>query len=185
MRTITWLVALATGCTVGADEPHHDHDLLDLSSALLVTTRDRLRICMQVDPALDAAPLASALRDDLARLRAHRDWVPAGLDRSAFEVVLGCPGPLLDTPVDGKHPGAVTTEPSPYRVHLHVLAEARAATALGDLLFARAIAELAPVDHHRVAEVSTALVVRASALGTDDFRNLALAQSLGLRTELP
>ena len=35
---------------------------------------------------------------------------------------------------------------------------------------------LAPVDEHRVAEVSTALVVPASALGSEAFRMQALAE---------
>jgi hypothetical protein len=190
-RSISWLVVLAVGCEV-PDVPYHDdNSVLDLSSALLVKTRDRLRVCMQVDPALDAESLAATLRDDLAYLRQHPDWAPAGLDHGGVEVAIGCPGTrLVDTAIDGKGAGGalvgpgLTTAPSPYRVHLHVLGDARAVGVLGDQPFARAIAELATVDEHRVAEVSTALVVRASSLGSDSFRNLALAQCLGLRTEI-
>ena len=189
-RTISLLVVLAA-CEVPDVAYHDDNSVLDLSSALLVKTRDRLSVCMQLDPALDAAALVATLRDDLAHLRQHPDWALSGLDHGGVEVTIGCPGArLVDAPMDGKGAGGalvgpgLTTAPSPYRVHLHVLGDARAATVLGDQPFARAIAELATVDEHRVAEVSTALVVRASALGSDSFRNLALAQCLGLRTEI-
>jgi hypothetical protein len=70
--------------------------------------------------------------------------------------------------------------PSPFRTHVHVIADARAVTVLGDQPFARALAEVVHVDEHRVAEVSTALVVSASALGTEAFRMQALAECIGL-----
>jgi hypothetical protein len=185
MRSICFLLALAS-CEVGEPSHSHGNGVLDLSSPLLVTTRDRLRVCVQVDPALAGEPIATTLRGDLARLRdEHPDWPAAGFGDA--EVVLGCPGAgLVDAPLDGKValPGTIATPlPGPYRVHVHVLAAARAAAVLGDQPFARAIAEVAPVDDHRVAEVSTALVISAPVLGTDAFRTLALAQALGLRTE--
>jgi hypothetical protein len=59
--------------------------------------------------------------------------------------------------------------------------EAAKANILGGRPYGRAIAELTQIDEHRLAEVSTAIVIRASALGTEAFRSDALAQSLGLR----
>lgn len=189
------LLALSiVACTVG-EEHHHDDGVLDLSTALLVSTRDRLAVCLQLDPALggDAEAIRAQLAADLTRLGgSHPDWQIAGLDRGALEVEVGCPGgALAGEPLDGKGaagavlgPG-VSAAPSRFRTHVHVLADARAAAVLGDRPFARAIAELAIVDEHRVAEVSTAIVVRASALGTETFRTQALAQSVGLREVSP
>ncbi|HEY5939124.1 MAG TPA: hypothetical protein VIU61_30945 [Kofleriaceae bacterium] len=190
---LTLLVLSIAACTVG-EEHHHDDSVLDLSSALLVKTRDRLAVCLQLDPLLaDQAPALTATLDaDLARLgSSHPDWQIAGLDRGVIEVAVGCPGNALATAVDGKGaagavlgPG-VSAMPSRFRTHVHVITDARADAVLGDQAFGRAIAELAIVDEHRVAEVSTAIVVRASALGTEAFRTHALAQSVGLREVSP
>lgn len=193
MRTTSAILVLALGCTVGEDAPP-SRSLLDLESALLVATRDRLQVCLHLDPDIIAQTdaLASRLRADLVALRAHPDWHAAGLERGDVTVAAGCPGaPVLEAAVDGKGAGGavlgpgLTSTPSPYRLHLHALGDARASVVLGDLASARAIAELVPVDEHRVAEVSTALVVRASALGTAVFQQETLAPSLGLRAPSP
>jgi hypothetical protein len=192
---VTILALSIAACTVGEEHHHDDDGVLDLSSALLVKTRDRLAVCMQLDPLLaDQAPaFAATLRADLAQLGgSHPDWRIAGLDRGDVDVAIGCPGgALAAAPLDGKGtagavlgPG-VSAAPSRFRTHVHVIADARAEAILGDQPFARAIAELAVVDEHRVAEVSTAIVVRASALGTEPFRTQALAQSVGLREVTP
>ena len=187
-----WLLALVA-CTVGDEHHHHDEPVLDLDSALLVRSRAQLSVCVQIDPAIADPSIADKLRDDVQALRAmHADWAGAGLDRGAVEVVVGCPGgAIIEGPLDGKGaggsvlgPGLVAT-PSPFRTHVHVIADTRAQTILGAAPFARAIAELAPVDEHRIAEVSTAIVVPVSALGTDAFRTGALAQSVGLAEVLP
>ncbi len=180
-------IGIAVSCTVG-DEAEHD-DILDLDNALLVSSRDRLEVCLQVQPALaaQAVQLADRLRDDLALLRAHHpDWQIAGVDD--FVVVIGCPASAtVAQPIDDKGTAGVVVgpglqaKPSPFRVHVHVISDATATTVLGARSFARAIAELAVVDDHRVAEVSTALIVRVTALGSDGFRDDALAQSIGLR----
>ena len=181
---------LVLGCTVGEEAHHHEHDVLDLNSALLVSSRDRLQVCLQLDPALSAQAdvLASKLRADLLALRAqHPSWRVAGLDRGEITVVVGCPGGAAiaqridEKGIDGAVIGpGLRSAPTLSRTHVHVLTDAVATSVLGERMFARAIAELAVVDDHRVAEVSTALIVRASAIGTDAFRRDALAQSVGL-----
>ena len=52
---------------------------------------------------------------------------------------------------------------------------------LGDERAIRARAELTQVDDHVMAEVSTALVIRASDLGTSSFQETWLPTGLGLR----
>ena len=188
MSKLAFAAILMLGCTVG-EEAHHD-DVLDLNSALLVGARDRLQVCLQLDPALAAQTdqLAAKLRADLLALRAaHPSWRVAGLDRGEPRVVVGCPaGAAIAQQIDEKGiDGAVIgpglrSAPTLSRTHVHVITDEVAARVLGERTFARAIAELAVVDDHRVAEVSTALIVRASAIGSDAFRRDALAQSIGL-----
>jgi hypothetical protein len=187
----SFALAIIVGCTVGEtldeDEPESE---LDLDSALLVRSRDHLVVCLQIDPALVARTdqYVTQLRTDLATLQArHPDWHVGGLGQNTFEIVVGCPGDgVIPQLIDDKGTGGAVigpglrTSPTQFRTHVHVLGDAKA-TVLGDRPFGRAIAELAVVDEHRVAEVSTALVIRASAIGTDAFRDDALAQSLGLR----
>lgn len=180
-------VAIIVGCTVGED-PHEREGVLDLGSALLVTSRDRLEVCLHVAPTLaaHAEDYATRLRADLALLQAqHPDWHAAGLGHDSFAVVVGCPESSVPLAlIDDKGAGGavmgpgVQAAPSRFRAYIHVLDDA--STVLGERPFGRAIAELVVVDEHRVAEVSTALVVRATALGTAAFRADALAQSIGL-----
>jgi len=191
LRYATSLVlAIIVGCTVGEQfSDDEDEPVIDPENALLVGARDHLQICLQIDPALAANTdrYVAQLRTDLATLQGrHPDWHVAGLGQNTFEIVVGClGGSVVIEETDAKGIGGAVigpglrAAPSMARVHLHLLPETT--TALGDRLFARAIAELAVVDDHRVAEVSTALVVRASALGTAAFRDDALAQSIGLR----
>jgi hypothetical protein len=193
-RLIVPVLALSlAGCTVGESGhlPTNDEPVVDLSTALLVHSRDRLQLCLQIDPLLadQSASLVARLSEDVALLRAaHPDWQASGLDHGAVSIEIGCPGAaVVERAIDPKGaggevlgPGYMAT-PSPYRTHVHVIADSRAASVLGDRPFARALAELAQVDEHRVAEVSTALVVPASALGTEAFRMQALAESVGLQ----
>lgn len=190
--TLCTIAATAIFSCIVGDTHVEDEGVLDLDSALLVRSRDRLEVCVQVDPALAGQTdhFANLLRADLRRLQTtHPDWRAAGLDGD-FAVVVGCPGDAIASQLaDDKGTfGAVIgpglrAAPSQFRVHVHVMGDATAAVVLGDRPFARAIAELAVVDEHRIAEVSTAVIVRAPLLGGDEFRGDALAQSLGLRVQ--
>ena len=138
--------ALSLACTIGEDPPTHTPEgIVDLESALLVRSRDHLQVCLQVDPALasQTAAIAARLRDDLGHLEAHRDWSAAGLDRGAIEVVIGCPGGAsVDHSLDAKGAGGsvlgpgMTMTPSPFRAHVHAIADTHAAAVLGDEAFA-------------------------------------------------
>ncbi|HEY5927299.1 MAG TPA: hypothetical protein VIV11_36680 [Kofleriaceae bacterium] len=187
------LVASQLSCTFSVDGHTHDEPetVLDMSTALLVKSRDRLAVCLQIDPLLaeHTQVVAARLHADLVALAdAHPDWQASGLDHGEISVEVGCPGgAIVDGPISAKGAGGVVLgpglleEPSPFRTHVHVIADSRATAVLGDEPYARALAELAQVDEHRVAEVSTALVVPASALGSEAFRMQALADSLGLQ----
>jgi hypothetical protein len=194
LLTTAGAAAIIFACTVGEDA-HVDEDdgPFDPDSALLVDSRDHLAVCLQVDATLaaDTARLADQLHADLMSLRAaHTDWRAAGLDAGEVRVTIGCPGgPVPLDRIDDKGTGGAVvgpglrTAPTPYRTYVHVIPDATASAILGDRLYGRAIAELAVVDDHRVAEISTALVIRASAIGTPEFRSGALAESVGLRPQ--
>ena len=181
------LALLVAGCA-SEDRPASP---VDMNDVLLVKSRTRLAVCVEIDPALRAEPraIAAQVRTELAAVGAmHPDWKLAGLDRAAPEVAIGCPGDrLVDEPVDPKGAPRVraTREPSPFRTHVHVLGDALAAKVLGDQPSARTIAELAPIDDHTVVEVSTLLVIRASALGTAQLREATLPNVIGLRALAP
>jgi hypothetical protein len=191
-RLVSAFTLSLIACTVGdsGQLPVDEDDVLDLSTALLVHSRDHLQVCVQIDPLLadQTAALVAQLSDDLQALRgSHPDWEASGLERGAITVDVGCPGgAVVDTPIDAKGMGGavlgpgVMAIPSPYRTHVHVISDARAQAVLGEQPYARALAELVTVDEHRVAEVSTALVVPAAALGSERFRMQALAESVGL-----
>lgn len=186
----SFALAIIVGCTIGEelDVPEEDEPAFD--NALMVRSRDHLAVCLQVDPALAANTDAyvAQLRIDLQVLQSrHPDWHVGGLGQNTFEIVVGCPGDgVIPQLIDDKGTGGAVigpglrSAPTPFRTHVHVLGDAKA-TVLGDRPYGRAIAEMTQIDEHRLAEVSTAIVIRASALGTDAFRHDALAQSLGLR----
>lgn len=187
------VLALGISCIMGEEHAQeHEHGPeLDPSSPLLVSSRDRLEVCMQVDTNLRSGvdQLVASLRADLQTLSTtHPDWRAAGFDHSEVTIAVGCPGDVsATTAIDAKGAGGVVlgptdgSEPSPYRTHVHVIEDARAAAVLGDQPFARAVAEVMLVDEHTVAEVSTAILVRKSALGSKEFRDFALTEGVGLR----
>jgi xanthine dehydrogenase molybdopterin-binding subunit B len=159
---------------------------VDTSNILLVKSRTRLEVCIQIDPALnaDADALVGKLRADLGAVSAaHPDWRLSGLDRVETRFTIGCPEPLASTRIAAKSDGSMrpAAEPSAFRVHVHILGDVLAATVLGDQASARTAAEVAHVDDHTIVEVSTLLAIRASALGTTALRETALPRAVGLR----
>jgi len=186
----TFTLAVIVGCTIGEefDAPEEEEPTFD--NALLVRSRDHLAVCLQVDPVLAANTdqYITQLRTDLQVLQArHPDWHVGGLGQNTFEIVVGCPGDgVIPELIEDKGTGGAVigpglrSAPTPFRTHVHVLGDAKA-NILGGRPYGRASAELTQIDEHRLAEVSTAIVIRASALGTEAFRSDALAQGLGLR----
>jgi hypothetical protein len=143
---------------------------------------------VELDPALKdrSEELLGALRADLAALeQSHSDWRKAGLGRAPVRVQLGCPGKAMPSgrlESKGAQVGpGLSLRPSPFRTFVYVLDEAKAQEVLGTEQALRARAELMEVGDHQMVEVSTALILRASALGTDSLREQWLPMSMGLR----
>jgi hypothetical protein len=184
------LSVLALGIRCGPElqeESAHAH--LTIETALLVSERRDLQLCVELDPALEAqsAQVLSALKQDVAALaEAHPDWQSAGYGRAPVRVQRGCPdGALPSGRMEAKGakqgPG-LTSRPSPFRTFVYILGEAKAQEVLGEQPAVRAHAELMQADDHMAVEVSTSLVIRASALGTDSFRQLWLPTGVGLKS---
>jgi hypothetical protein len=129
--------------------------------------------------------LLGALKSDLALLRErHPLWEKSGFGQAPVRVQLGCPGAAMPSArLESKGallgPG-LSARPSPFRTFLYVLDDAQAQEVLGKEQAIRARAELLKVEDHVLAEVSTALVVRASDLGTPAFQETWLPTGVGL-----
>lgn len=180
------VLVIGIQCGGAAEEPEHSH--LTLQNALLVEERRGLEVCVELDPALEhrSQELLGTLKESLAALeQSHPDWGKAGLGRMPVRVQLGCPGhgmpsERLESKGAAVGPG-LSVHPSPFRTFLYVLDDAKAQEVLGDQQFVRARAELMEVSDHQLVEVSTALVLRASALGTSSLREEWLPASVGLK----
>ncbi|HYO51655.1 hypothetical protein [Archangium sp.] len=158
-------------------------------NALMVAERRALQLCVELDPALEgqSEQLLESLEQDVAALaEAHPDWQSAGFGRAPVRVQRGCPGTAMPSgrmQSKGARLGpGLTSRPSPFRTFVHILGEAKAQEVLGDEPAVRAHAELMRVEDHMAAEVSTSLVIRASALGTEAFRQTWLPTGVGLKT---
>jgi hypothetical protein len=185
------LSLLVLGVRCGPEEVHGDSDDAHFTTqnALLVAERRALQLCVQLDPALEgqSEQLLQALEQDVAALaEAHPDWQSAGFGRAPVRIQRGCPGSAMPSgrmQSKGEKLGpGFTARPSPFRTFVHILGEARAQEVLGEEPAVRAHAELMRVEDHMAAEVSTSLVIRASALGTEAFRQTWLPTGMGLKT---
>lgn len=183
------LGVLVLGVRCGAAEPEGDgdHAHLTLQNALLVSDRHALQLCVELSPALEgrSTEVLAALEADLDALeKQHPDWERAGFGRAPVRVQRGCPGgALAPGRLEGKGamagPG-LSLRPSPFRTFIHVLDDEAAREVLGEQPAVRARAELMQVNEHQSVEVSSALVIRASALGTAAFREEWLPSGVGL-----
>ncbi len=155
-----------------------DHAHLDLGTALLVTTRDELDVCVQVgEPLRDRqAEVLDAVGAGLERARQHPDWAAAGLG-GVPEPALGCP----DSGLPDKPAARSDGEPSRYRLWVYVLDAATADRLLGPAeQVARVPAEYLADGEHGAAEVSTAVLVRVGYLADPDFATDDLTVAVGL-----
>ncbi|HEX8441122.1 hypothetical protein [Archangium sp.] len=167
-------------------ESHDSHLMLD--NALLVAERKGLQLCVELEPSLEgrSQELLEALKSDVAALEeSHPLWEKAGFGQAPVRIQRGCPGAAMPSGrLEGKGamvgPG-VSARPSPFRTFVYVLDDAKAQEVLGEQPALRARAELMKVEEHVMAEVSTALVIRASVLGTSSFQETWLPTGLGLR----
>lgn len=182
------LSVLVIGVRCGAETEELDHSHFTTQDALLVTDRGSLQVCVELDPALEgrSEELLGALKADLATLeQSHSDWQKAGLGRAPVRVQLGCPGKAMPSgrlESKGAQVGpGLSLRPSPFRTFVYVLDEAKAQEVLGEEQAIRARAELMEVSDHQMVEVSTALVLRASTLGTAALREQWLPMGVGLK----
>lgn len=173
----------------GEEEMETDQAHLTFQGGLLVAERRALQVCVELDPSLEARSeeLVEALKADLELVEGqHPDWEKAQYARAPVRVQLGCPGAAMPSErLENKGamagPGLVS-HPSPFRTFVYVLDEPKAQEVLGDEPVVRARAELMREDENTMVEVSTALVIRASALGTDSFRETWLPMGMGLKS---
>ncbi|WP_155367999.1 hypothetical protein [Catellatospora vulcania] len=183
------LAAVAVGLALASDHEHRDEagPRLDTASGLLVSDRSALRMCVQGMSDADGQGVTrSAVMAGLQQAMRHPDWRGAyGPSQVNASVVLdfACPAPRLPvryeprTTVAG--PG-LTATPSPYRVWIYVLDEPAADRILGiGETTAVAPAELMR-ESTTVFPVSTALIIRASALGDANTTTGGLLAALGL-----
>lgn len=199
MRVAVHLVlmaAVAAGMVFAAIGGSSPQAHLDLDSGLLVSTREDFQVCAEVAGPLqrDQAALVGRLETALRTVREHRDWTAAGLGARPASVTLGCPSgsiPValdsLEAPVD-EHGERVepVDDPSPYRVWVYVLDDVTADRLLGrSVNTALAPAERVATGKHGVAEVSTAVYVRASHLDDPGFARTTLTAAAGLATDAP
>lgn len=182
------LSVLVIGVRCGAETEELEHAHFTTQNALLVSDRSALQVCVELDPALEgrSEELLGAVRADVAALeQSHSDWRRAGLGREPVRVQRGCPGEAMPSgrlESKGAQVGpGLSLRPSPFRTFVYVLDEARAQEVLGAEPAIRARAELMEVGDHQMVEVSTALVIRASALGTAALREQWLPMGMGLK----
>ncbi len=187
----TVVAAVAAGLLIvtALHEPAHADVTLD--RALLVSTRDELRLCVALSPTLEKQRAGAGIHDQLAgslaRVRNHPDWDAAYgaaeiADRDAVEA--SCPDAKLPDRYEPKitvaGPG-VTEEPSPYRTWIYVLDEATADRLLGaGVQSGTAAAELMRVGKDELVTVTSALLVRQSRLDDAEFVT-ELTRAVGLR----
>jgi len=188
-RTVMHVAAMAAlvgGITLAAGfgrPPGHAHFTLD--GGLLVSNRSEFRACVEVAEPLRARREAvlAEVAAQLDRVRAHRDWTAAGLGADRPTVTAGCPDQGLPERF-GREPTAASAAPSPYRVWIYVLDGGSADRVLGPGVDAgRGAAEHMDVGQRRLAEVSTAVLVRDGYLADPRFAGRELATAVGLATE--
>jgi hypothetical protein len=182
------VLVLGVRCAGEPDDTGSEDSHLLLDNALLVAERRGLQLCVELAPSLEgrSQELMETLKADVAALEArHPLWEKAGYAQAPVRLQRGCPGAALPAgrleSKGGLAGPGVRARPSPFRTFLYVLDDAQAQEVLGDEPAIRARAELMKVEDHVLAEVSTALVIRASALGTPAFRETLLPTGVGLR----
>ena len=187
LHVAAMLSVLAVGVHCGAEPEEGGHAHFTTGNALLVSERSALQVCVELAPALESKSeeLMAGLKADLASLeQRHPAWTKAGLGRAPVRLQRGCPGNALPSgrlESKGAQVGpGLSHFPSPFRTFIYVLDEAKAQEVLGEQQSLRARAELMQVSDHQMVEVSTALVIRASAIGTDALREEWLPLGTGL-----
>lgn len=169
------------------------HAKVDLDSPLLVNTRDSLRVCTTVAPKLETQRMdvAQQLTERMQRLQTtHPDWdkvYDKVTSAPSFETdcTATIPTNLFD-PADATAVGrGLVKKPSPFRAIVLVLDEDTADMVLGTLDVSHAAYEMMQVSEYEAVEVTNALVVRNSFIGTQEFVEQYLSVAVGLNPIKP
>lgn len=169
---------------------------VDMASPLLVSTRDSLRLCVQVSEQLGdrKVGIMDQVEGAVAKLSdTHPDWDqaygamgPAGIDDACKVSVPD--GELNETDAFALGGGFVKT-PSAYRAVILVLDGATADRVLGKRDVAHAPYEMMALNEHEAVEVTNAVVVRESALGgasfVEDYLSVAVSLAPSHSPEMP
>jgi hypothetical protein len=175
---VALVATIAAGVhAVSSDEHAH----FDPQSALLVSTRGELRVCLTTQGLVDAAAVADQLGAAFEVLRRHPQWQLSGYDQVP-KLEQGCPATL---PPTGVSKGVVvgpglTEEPGPYRAVIVVLNDHAAAGYLGEQPAVLVPYELMRIGERDAASVTQAVVVRTAFLNDPEFATEYLTPAVGL-----
>lgn len=156
----------------------------DPQSDLIVSTRDRLRVCADIRVA-DQRQVTDRLTAGLKQVRRHPHWELTDFGRRTPAVEDGCRATL---PPDGVAKGVVvgpgvTERPGPYRTVVVVLGGEEADRLLGGQQAALVPYELMELDPGTTATVTQAVVVRDTFVSSPQFVKDYLTPAIGLHPE--
>ncbi|HEX6292739.1 MAG TPA: hypothetical protein VFZ66_26380 [Herpetosiphonaceae bacterium] len=162
-------------------------------SPLLVSNRSSLQVCAQVAPALQgkSSTIMNRLNERMETLRAtHPKWNEVyGLSVASPRFNSNCTVKIPTTLLDEADPWAVgkgfTNHPSQFRAVVLVLDDKTADVVLGNLNVKHAAYEMMQISEHEAVEVTNALVVRESYLGTQEFVDQYMSVAVSLEPVKP
>ncbi|MEU6078384.1 hypothetical protein [Micromonospora sp. NPDC047074] len=157
---------------------------VDPESDLIVSTRDRLRVCADIRVA-DQRQVTDRLTAGLRQVRRHPHWELTDFDDRTPALEGGCRATL---PQEGVAKGVVvgpgvTARPGPYRTVVVVLGGAEADRLLGGQRAVLVPYELMEIEHGATATVTQAVVVRDTFVGSPEFVKDYLTPAIGLHPE--
>lgn len=167
---------------------------LDLNSPLLVNTRTRLHLCVGVSPELQPRNLEirERLQTSLHTLKnTNPHWnIVYGADNEVPTLENNCklniPAGSLSKDYNANAVGlGNVTNPTPYRTVFLVLDEQRADLVLGSAKVMLIPYEMMLISEHENVEVTTAVVLRESAIEDSEIIELHLPIGMGLEPARP
>jgi hypothetical protein len=165
---------------------------LDLHSPLLLNTRKNLRICAQVEPKLAGhrQEIMARITAGLENVRSNNPyWEKAYGSTAAPSVESACavsiPASLVDeSDINAVGPG-ITSNPLPFRTVLVVVSDETASFVLGNRIAALVPYEMMKISDHEIIQVTSALIVRESALADPRVLRQYMPVAIGLSPEQP
>jgi len=176
--------------TVAVDRGDHERDRVTDSTALLVTSRAGLQVCVEsLGSGIEPGTVRDRVQAGLARVSRHPDFSAAGLGRRPVDVHEGCSAvPSIDQPSyrSSSRLGApvAVVEASPYRLMVFVAAPDRMAAAFDDRDPAVTAQEVM-CEAGTCPVVTTAAYFSPASLFDTDALDRALTEGVGLRPVVP